>query len=153
MHPERLRPDDPRLPATLDLIRRAFSEHDGRIDPPSSMHRLTLADLNDAASASEVWVVGEPPLACVILAPKGETLYLSKLAVAAAERGKGHARRLIERAARRATELGLNALELQTRVELTENHAAFRRLGFVKIGTTKHPGFDRPTSIRMRKTL
>ena len=47
----------------------------------------------------------------------------------------------------RARALGLPVLELQTRVELTENHAAFRALGFAQTGATAHPGFDRPTSL------
>ena len=45
------------------------------------------------------------------------------------------------------------ALELQTRVELGANHAAFQRLGFVEVGRTAHDGYDRPTSITFRKSL
>ena len=48
---------------------------------------------------------------------------------------------------------GKPALELQTRIELTGNHAAFRRMGFVETARTAHPGFDRPTSITFRKRL
>jgi hypothetical protein len=44
-------------------------------------------------------------------------------------------------------------LELQTRVELEENHAAFRAMGFAEAGRTAHPGYDRPTSITFRKDL
>lgn len=117
------------------------------------MHRLTLSDLERAAAEGEVWVVGIPPVACVILSMQGGALYLSKLAVAQSHRGKGLARILVARAEQRATELGAPALELQTRVELTENHALFIALGFRKINETAHPGYDRPTSIRMRKML
>ncbi len=117
------------------------------------MHRLTLDDLSVTTREQEVWVIGTPPVACVILKAQGDHLYISKLAVDAAEREKGHARRLIDLAARRARAQDLHALELQTRIELSENHAAFARLGFVKAAETCHPGFDRPTSIRMRKPL
>jgi hypothetical protein len=48
--------------------------------------------------------------------------------------------------------LGLDHLELQTRVELTENHATFRAMGFVETGRTAHPGYDR-TSITFRRAL
>jgi hypothetical protein len=41
-------------------------------------------------------------------------------------------------------------LELETRIELTENHAAFARMGFIKTAETSHEGFDRTTSIVMR---
>ncbi len=46
-----------------------------------------------------------------------------------------------------------SALELETRVELVENHATFAKFGFVKIGESAHEGFDAPTSIRMRANL
>jgi hypothetical protein len=42
---------------------------------------------------------------------------------------------------------------LQTRVELVENHAAFSRMGFAKTGESAHPGYDRPTSITMRRAV
>lgn len=153
MTPERLPRGNARLPDTLALIRRVFAEHDGRVDPPSSMHRMILDDLERSASDGEVWAIGTPPVACVILSVKGDALYISKLAVDPDERGKGHARDLIENAMVRAKALGLSALELQTRIELVENHATFRALGFEKSGETRHAGFDRTTSITMRKDL
>jgi hypothetical protein len=44
-------------------------------------------------------------------------------------------------------------LELQTRVELIENHKTFAALGFEKVAEAAHPGYDRPTSIVMRKRV
>ena len=52
-----------------------------------------------------------------------------------------------------ARERGKDAIELQTRIELTANHAAFARLGFRETERTAHEGYDRPTSITMRKVL
>lgn len=153
MQCERIFPGDPRLVGVLDLIRRAFAGMEGRIDPPSSMHRLTVETLSEAAGNEELWAIGDPPVACILLAVKDDALYLSKLAVDEAARGRGLARRLVELAERRATDLGLAALELQTRVELTENHAAFARLGFVKTADFTHPGYDRATSLTMRKPI
>ena len=49
--------------------------------------------------------------------------------------------------------LGLPALELQSRVELGENRAAFAALGFFQVGLTSHPGFDRPTSSTFRRAV
>jgi GNAT superfamily N-acetyltransferase len=122
---------------------------DGHIDPPSSMHRLTKEDLAN----SEVWVIGSPPLACIVLTPKADALYLGKLAVAASERGKGHARALVNQAGRRARALGMAALELQTRIELVENQRTFEAMGFVEVARTAHAGYDRPTSITYRRPL
>ena len=126
---------------------------EGRIDPPSSMHRLTEAAIADQARTGEVWIAGDPPVACVFLTPRPDALYLGKLAVAVGHRGRGLARRLVDHASRRAAARGLPALELQTRIELTENHAAFAGMGFAATGTTAHQGYDRPTSITMRRPV
>jgi len=151
--PYRVSPDNPDLPAILPLIRDSFAFMEGRIDPPSSMHRLTEESIRQHASDAELWAIGRPPHAVVFLTPKADCLYLGKLAVEASQRGRGLARRLVELAEDRARALGLEALELQTRVELVENHAAFGRMGFVKTDETAHPGYDRPTSITMQKRL
>lgn len=151
--PERCRADDARLAGVLALIRESFAGMEGRIDPPSSMHRLTADVVVRQAEEGEIWICGNAPIACVFLEPKGGFLYLSKLAVARTYRGMGFARRLVDLAETRAEAHGLEGLELKTRIELTENHAAFRKLGFVVTGETCHPGFDRPTSLTMRKLL
>ena len=151
--PFRIGPDDPAIPAILDLIRAAFAYMEGRIDPPSSMHRLTLDDIARQARDGEVWCIGQPPIACVFLTPMDNDLYIGKLAVTAERRGEGFARSLVDVAAERARELGRNALTLQTRIELVENHAVFRRMGFAPLGMTAHPGYDRPTSVTMRRAL
>ncbi|HCQ64909.1 MAG TPA: N-acetyltransferase [Rhodobacteraceae bacterium] len=139
----------------LALIRAEFADMDGRIDPPSSMHRLTEAGVVAQAGTGEVWGIGpaQAPLACLFLTPKPGALYLGKLAVARVARGQGHARRLVALAEDRARALGLPALELQTRVELTDNHAVFARLGFQRVGGTAHPGYDRVTSLTWRKSV
>lgn len=134
----------------LRLVQDAFAYMDARIDPPSSMHRLTVKDIAQQTTTGEVWAIGTPPVACMFLTNKGNCLYLGKLAVSADQRGKGLARQMVAVAADRARALNLPAVELQTRVELTENHATFRALGFTETGRTAHAGFDRPTSITFR---
>jgi predicted N-acetyltransferase YhbS len=137
----------------LRLITTAFAGMEGRIDPPSSMHRLTVEDVARQAVEGEVWVIGDPAFACVFLTPRPGALYLGKIAVASAHRNQGHARALIRVAAARARARGLSVIELQSRVELVENHAAFAALGFQQVAMTAHPGYDSPTSITFRKTL
>lgn len=139
--------------ALLSLIRAEFAYMDGQIDPPSSMHRLTEADIAAKATSGEVWVIGTPPRACVFLTPQADSLYIGKLAVAANHRGQGLARSLIAQAEARARALGLPALTLETRVELVQNHAAFRAMGFSEVARSCHPGYDRPTSITFRKRI
>ena len=135
------------------LIARAFAGMDGRIDPPSSVHHLTAADIAAQAVTGEVWVIGAPAVACVFLTPRPHALYLGKLAVDPAVQRMGYAHRLIGVAEIRAHELGLPALELSTRIELVENHATFRGMGFVQSGVASHVGFERPTTLIFTKRL
>lgn len=148
--PRRLTPTDDMGPVHA-LLTTAFAYMDGMIDPPSSLSRWTPAVLTATAQGAELWVKGTPPLACVVLAPQPDTLYLGKLAVAEGARGRGLARGLIDLACTRAQALNRPSVTLQTRIELTANHATFARLGFVEIGRTAHPGYDRPTSITFRR--
>lgn len=150
--PHRMQPEDDPLPV-LALIRAAFTDMEGRIDPPSSLHRLGPDDIRAQARDAEIWLIGAAPLACMFLTPKPDALYIGKLATAEAQRGQGLARRLMDQAAIRARTLRLPALELQTRVELTENHAAFRAMGFLQVAETRHPGFERTTSLTFRRPL
>lgn len=145
--------EDPALwPPILALLRQAFAYMDGRIDPPSSLRDLTPEALTRQARVGEIWIIGAP-VACVFLTPKPGALYVGKLAVAESHRGQGLARRLIDRAETRAREMGLPALELQTRVELVENQATFVAMGFREVGRTAHEGFARPTSITYRRAV
>ncbi len=139
--------------ALLSLIRCAFAGMEGRIDPPSSMHDLTTAAIAEQAVAGEVWAIGTPAIACLFLSPRRASLYLHKLAVAPPHQRQGHARRLIDAAAARARTLGLQALTLSTRVELVENHATFRAMGFTETARAAHPGFTRPTTLHFTLPL
>jgi N-acetylglutamate synthase-like GNAT family acetyltransferase len=152
--PRRIGPADDPAPV-LHLIRTAFARMDGRIDPPSSAHRLTTDAMRQIARTAEIWVIEDlgHVIATVTLSPRADSLHVGKLAVSDACRGQGLARRLIELAGDRARALGLGALELHTRVELTENHAVFAHLGFRETARTAHPGYARPTSITFRKPL
>ncbi len=139
----------------LGLLQRAFEGMDGRIDPPSSLHRMDAADLRTKSTEETCLLAhaGDRLSGCIFCKQGDDHLYISKLAVDPAQQSRGIGRALIEAVAGRARAHGLGALELQTRIELTENHAAFARCGFEKIATTSHPGFDRPTSVTMRRAL
>ena len=124
---------------------------DGVVDPPSSVHRLTVEELG--SGEGETWVIGTPPVACIVMTPKPEVLYVGKLAVATTERGKGLARMLLDQAEVRARELAVSWIELQARIELEANHRTFGALGFIETERTAHPGYARPTSITFRRAV
>lgn len=139
----------------LDVILAAFAYMDERIDPPSSAHRLTPASLRQKATQEMAFAAIEYGrlIGCVFLKPEEAALYIGKLAVHPSAQGKGIGRLLLERAEATARELGLSSLRLETRVELTENHRLFAAWGFGKTAENRHAGYDRTTSIEMRKLL
>ena len=142
---------DPAIgPAILHLLHRAFATMDGRINPPSSLHDLTEQRL---FAQGEVWAIGTPPIACMILTPHPDHLYLGKLAIDPAHQGSGLARRMVTLAEARARGLGLARLDLQTRIELVENHQVFAKLGFTETARSVHQGFAHPTSVTFSKQV
>ncbi len=139
----------------VDLVRDAFAYMDGRIDPPSSLTRMGIEEFK-AKAEREVLIVayeGQMLIGCAFAELREDCVYVGKVAVAQSARGKGVARGLIEAAEELAKTHSKQALELQTRVELVENHATFGALGFIKVAETAHPGYSRSTSITMRRPV
>ncbi|MCJ9724571.1 GNAT family N-acetyltransferase [Agrobacterium sp. SHOUNA12C] len=139
----------------LALILSSFAYMNGRIDPPSSALSLTPQSLKEKARTEIGFIAldGNQLAGCIFCRPEAESLYIGKLAILPSEQGKGIGRQLLTLAETTALERGLNALRLETRIELTGNHATFARWGFRKTAENRHAGFDRTTSIEMRKTL
>lgn len=139
----------------LALLRSAYAYMEARIDPPSSLHRLDAEQL--AAKAREEALIlafeGERLVGCAFARLGEECVYVGKLAVDAAVRRRGVARRIMQASEALARARARAFVELETRIELTENHATFAALGFAKVGESAHPGFGRPTSITMRKPV
>jgi len=137
------------------LLMASFAYMDGRIDPPSSLLRMDPQALADKARSETLLLATdrERIVGCLFLRADQDALYAGKLAVEPSVRGQGIARRLFEVAEEEARRAGLAFLELQTRIELTENHQTFARLGFVKTAVTAHAGYARPTSITMRRPV
>ena len=153
MTPYRVNAQDPAIANVLLLIQASFAYMDGVVDPPSSVHQMTLDNLRDTAGKAELWAIGRPPQCCAILTPKGDTLYIGKLATATGMRGQGLGRGMIGHAQIRATALGLTSLTLETRIELCANHAAFAAMDFIESARSCHKGFDRHTSITFTRPV
>jgi GNAT superfamily N-acetyltransferase len=132
-----------------------FASMERRIDPPSSLAGMTpdsLAAMSEDTTIVTLWQ-GGMLVASGFLSDTGRAVYLSKLAVHPDCRRTGLLRRIVAEAEALARHLGRPTLELCTRVELVENHAVFKRLGFVEVARTAHPGFDRPTSVTMERPV
>jgi cob(I)alamin adenosyltransferase len=153
MTPRRLLSTDPALPQVLPLIRTAFAELEAVIDPPSSMHLMTEADVLRLATEGEIWAIGQPLAAVIILTPEPDGLYAGRLSVHPGHRRQGHARTLLRLAETRAKALNKPRVTLGCRVELTHNHALFLSEGYIKTHTKSHEGYDRPTSLWFEKRV
>jgi GNAT superfamily N-acetyltransferase len=137
------------------LLRSTYAYMDGRIDPPSSLLRMDARQL-EAKSRDEILILAledQRLVGCAFAQLRDDCVYVGKLAVDERIRRRGVARKLMAAAETLARENTRGCVELETRIELVENHRTFEALGFVKVGESAHPGFDRPTSITMRKAL
>ena len=141
--------------AVLELLHEAFSFMSARISPPSSLHLLTLDSIALKAHSEALFLAtarGEI-VGCVFAAPKPDSLYVGKLAVHPDYQRTGIGQSLMDAVERYAVSEGIEALELNTRIELTENHSTFKAMGYLVTGEHSHEGYDRPTYISMRKAL
>ena len=136
------------------LLHDAFAYMADRIDPPSSLLRLTAQGIREFAQQNillAIFGADKTPLACLFVTVKPDHIYLGKWAVHPDHRGQGYAKALLDWVETNAGQA--QYLELETRIELVENHAYFARQGFVITAETRHPGYTRTTGLTMRKTL
>lgn len=139
----------------LALLHRSFAFMDGRIDPPSSLHKLDVDSLHEKSKNETLLtaVDGSKLVGCLFVKQNADSLYLGKLAVEDAYRGQGVARQLIDVANLIGNQWSCKTLELETRVELTENQTFFKHLGFEKVGENSHEGYERATSFRYQRLI
>lgn len=139
----------------LSLINEAFAYMDGVIDPPSSAKRLTAQSLAEKTRHETCFIATENGrlVGCIFAQERGDHVYIGKLAITQSYQRRAVGRALLQTVEAHARALGKPLIELQTRIELTGNHAAFARLGFRETERTAHPGYNHPTSLTMRKQL
>ena len=135
------------------LIQGAFAYMDGMIEPPSSAKSLDLESLKEKAKSETLLLAyfQDSLAGCCFLRIECKFVYIGKMAVSHAHQRKGLGARFIELSEDIARANGCKILQLETRIELKDNHRVFEKLGFVKTGETAHEGFKRPTSITMEK--
>lgn len=142
-------------PELLHLVQDAFAYMEGRIDPPSSVHGLTPTSIATKSQEEALFLAtdDEELVGCVFARPRADSLYVSKLAVRPERQGNDIGRRLMQAVEDHARSIGIRTVELDTRIELIENHRTFVALGYLKTAEQAHEGFDHPTFITMRKLL
>jgi ribosomal protein S18 acetylase RimI-like enzyme len=140
----------------LELLRSAFSFQTSRINPPSSLQNLNAKSLEKKAKSEALFLAWSDDnlVGCIFAkAIADNALYVGKHAVLPTYQGQGIGSALMKAIELYAKEQAKGCLELQVRVELTENQATFSSLGFIETQRTSHPGFETITSVTMQKML
>jgi GNAT superfamily N-acetyltransferase len=137
------------------ILVRAFSEYEGRLDPPSGVHSETVASIRDKIGEGGALVceVGGVVAGCIFYAPKAGYLYVGRLGVLPEYRRHGIGDLLLKAAEGRAAELGLLRVRLGVRIVLGRLRAYYTARGYVTIAFGSHPGYTEPTYVHMEKTL
>lgn len=141
--------------AAAEVIREAFAAQRLATDPPPSALRETatsvaahLKDGGGAALEADGALIG-----LVLWAERDGGLYLGRLAVLPAWRGRGAARALIAASEAEGRKRGLPRLNLRVRLVLDDNRRLFSSCGFVATKQGAHPGYAEPTYQAMEKRL
>ncbi|NPD24316.1 GNAT family N-acetyltransferase [Corallococcus exiguus] len=137
------------------VLRDAFEEYRGRLDPPSSAHDKTEAVVRRELSDGGAFVAEADGIlfGCVFFHPKVDHLYLDRLAVLPSHRGQGMSLRLMDAVESRARALGQTRVRLSVRLALTSHNAWYARQGYVFHSHGTHAGYASPTFLVLEKTL
>jgi ribosomal protein S18 acetylase RimI-like enzyme len=137
-------------------IAAAFEQYRGKLVPESGAFRETADGIGrELAKGAGAFVAerGGTIVGCVMTKLEEGDLYFGRLSVLPAARGAKVAAKLIAAVEGEARRRGLPGVRLGVRIALPDNQRLFQSLGYREISREAHPGFDRPTSINMRKTL
>ncbi|SRR5713226_1535287 len=137
----------------VNLIREAFEEYRGRLDPPSGAHEESEEKIRlKMASAQVVLVLVEGvAIGCVFYERESDYLHFHRLAVLPAERGRGLGRILIDYVENRARALNLAGVRLGVRLALERLRAYYDRLGYCFCEYRTHSGYSEPTYVILEK--
>jgi GNAT superfamily N-acetyltransferase len=139
----------------LAIVHGAFEEYRGRLDPPSGAHRETPDSIRtrlEVAGAVIAALDGQP-CACAFYRQEHDHVYLDRLSVLPAFRGRGVASAIVTWVESRASERGVDRVEVGVRLALPRNRSYFERLGYTVISLETHPGYDVPTGTTLAKVL
>jgi ribosomal protein S18 acetylase RimI-like enzyme len=131
---------DADLPAIRSVVKAAYARYLNRMDrAPAPL----LNDYRAATAAGQVWVLGEPVIAVIVLMSEEGSLLVENVAVSPAAQGNGYGRRLMEFAEQQARSRGLRRLTLYTNEMMTENLAIYSRLGYRETARRTEGGYRR----------
>lgn len=137
------------------LLLRAFSEYDGRLDPPSGANNETVESIALRLGEGGALICRRNDLAvgCLFHAVKSDHLYVGRLSVPPEHRRRGIGDLLLRTAEQHAVTLGLPTVRIGVRLVLETLHAYYAARGYRSIGLRSHPGYTQPTFVEMEKRL
>jgi len=146
---------DTDIPAILLVIKEAFAEFKGQLDPPSSAERKTIAIVRAELQSANALVVEADGkiVGCVFFRPQGIGIYIDRLSVLPAYRNRGIASAMLKEIECRARSTGYKTLMLSVRLVLEKQQAYYSRLGFEFQEYGTHQGHTKPTYMKMRKDI
>ena len=143
------------VPTLLALVHAAFAQYRDRLDPPSGAHRETEATLGAALHAGGALLacVDGQPIGCVFYHRETEHVYVGRLSVLPAFRGRGVGPALTDDVERRARAMGVPRVQLGVRTALPRLRAYYERCGYRVVREERHAGYETPTYVVMEKDL
>jgi ribosomal protein S18 acetylase RimI-like enzyme len=140
--------------ALVHVLRTAFAEQ-ATLAPPSGALSETAESVRALMRTARVALAesnGEI-VACQFFAPKGDHLYLFRLAVLPAYRRDGIGGALIAYAEEQARAMGLPRTQFSVRLALPRQRAYYERMGYRFVAYGTHAGFSEPTFATLAKDL
>jgi ribosomal protein S18 acetylase RimI-like enzyme len=143
------------IPTLVMLVRTAFEDYRGRLDPPSGAHNETPQTVRQALHTgwAALACVHDEAIGCVFYQQEGEHVYLGRLSVLRPFRQHGVGQALTEYVEQRARALGLPRVQLGVRTALPHLQAYYERLGYRVVRYESHAGYTVPTSVVMEKPV
>jgi GNAT superfamily N-acetyltransferase len=141
------------VPTVVALIRAAFQEYRGQLDPPSGALDETAERVRQNMARARVALAWwrEEPVGCVFYEQRKDALYFYRLAVLPAHRRRGIGRALINYVETQARTLGLTYVRLGVRLALVPLRAYYERLGYRFVEYGRHEGYTEPTYVTLEK--
>jgi GNAT superfamily N-acetyltransferase len=137
----------------LHLVRAAFEEYEGVLDPPSGAHNETIDTVRRrlARGAAVLASVADEPVGFAFYEPDEGLLYFGRLSVLPEWRNKGIGSALLDYVERFARETGAAGVRLGVRLQLPHLVARYERLGYRISKYMTHAGYPQPTFVFMEK--
>ncbi|HSD01692.1 MAG TPA: GNAT family N-acetyltransferase [Gaiellales bacterium] len=145
----------PEAARIAQVMRAAFGEYRGVLEPPSGALSLDARAVRDLMELGGILACESEGriVACVFHRTHPDHVYLGRLGVLPAFRGRGPGARLVAEVEALAGATGRERVRLGVRLALPRNRAFFERLGYRQVGLDSHEGMTVPTFAWLEKRI